>query len=463
MESALTAPPAPPAELARVRRWPVSLVLAGVMFLVLFDSLAVATALPQIGREFAISPDQLQWVITLYSLSIGGFLLLGGRVCDLWGRRRLIVTSLGVNTFGLLLAGATSSLPLLFAGRVLQGLGAAFAIPAALASAAALFPEEPWRSRVFAVVAAAANSAGLAGAVCGGVITSYWGWRWIFLAVVPVGLVAMLAALRLLPPDQPTAGRRSLDVTGALLATGGLVILIYGATRVAEQGLSGPAPAIVVAGLLLLAVLVPLERRIRDPLLKPALFRSRSLTASCLAFAAHSASYAAIVVVGSLHLQEIHGLSAAQTGLVLAPVLLGSLISAAPAGWLVRRYGPRTVVTVALTLCAGSLAGVAVGTGGSLPIVIAWLVAWGLSAGPVYVALTRECIGAAAPEDRGSASALFESTNHVGGALSVAAFLTLLGAGVGYGTVQLVGAAVVGLGILATIGLMPRSKPQTRT
>ncbi|MGC5033164.1 MFS transporter [Micromonospora sp. DT229] len=354
MESALTAPPAPPAELAGLRRWPVSLVLAGVMFLVLFDSLAVATALPQIGREFAIAPDQLQWVITLYSLSIGGFLLLGGRVCDLWGRRRLIVTSLGVTTFGLLLAGATSSLPLLFAGRVLQGLGAAFAIPAALASAAALFPDEPWRSRVFAVVAAAANSAGLAGAVCGGVITSYWGWRWIFLAVVPVGMVAMLAAFRLLPPDQPTVGRRSLDVTGALLATGGLVILIYGATRVAEQGVSGPAPVIVVAGLLLLAVLVPLERRIRDPLVKPALFRSRSL--------------------------------------------------------------------------------------------------------PVYVALTRECISAAAPEDRGSTSALFESTNHVGGALSVAAFLTLLGAGVGYGPVQLVGAAVAALGIIATIGLMPGRK-----
>ncbi|PMR57662.1 hypothetical protein C1A38_28755 [Verrucosispora sp. ts21] len=344
----------------------------------------------------------------------------------------------------------------------LQGLGAAFAIPAAVASAAALFPDEPWRSRVFAVVAAAANTAGLAGAVCGGVITSYWGWRWIFLAVVPVGVVATLAAYRLLPPDQPTAARRSLDVAGAVLSAGGLVALIHGATQVAEQGLTAPALTFLAVGPLLLAILVPLERRTRHPLLKPALFRSRSLTASCLAFAAHSASYAAVVVVGSLYLQEIHGLSAAQTGLVLAPVLLGALVSAAPAGWLVRRYGARTVVAVALTLCAGSLAGVAVGAGGSLPAVIAWLVAWGLSAGPIYVALTRECVSNAAPEDRGAASALFESTSHVGGALSVAAFLTMLGAGVGYGMVQLVGAAVAALGIVATIGLMPGAEPEGR-
>ncbi|BCJ60696.1 MFS transporter [Micromonospora endophytica] len=460
MEPALTAPaPAAPPRPAH-RRWPVAVVLASVMFLVLFDSLAVATALPQIATEFDVAPDRLQWVITLYSLSIGGFLLLGGRVCDLWGRRRLIVASLIVNTVGLIVAGVAATLLPLLVGRVLQGLGAAFAIPAALASAAALFPDEPWRSRVFAVIAGAGNTAGLAGAVCGGLITSYWGWRWIFLAVVPVAAVAALASARLLPPDPPPVGERSLDVAGAVLATGGLLALIYGATRSSEQGPTPSAVAVLAAGLFLLAILVPLERRIRHPLLKPALLRSRSLMASCLAFAAHSASYAAVVVVGSLYLQQVHRLSAAQTGLVLAPVLLAALVSSVPAGTLIRRYGPRTVVAVALVLCATTLTAVALVSGSPLPVVVALLFAWGLSAGPIYVALTREGIGNATPEDRGTASALFESTTHVGGAISVAVFLTMLGAGAAFGTVQLVGAVAAGLGIVATIALMPgRSSP----
>jgi MFS family permease len=427
------------------------------MFLVLFDSLAVATALPQIGAGFDVPPARLQWVITLYSLSIGGFLLLGGRVCDLWGRRRLIVLSLGVTSSGLLLAGTASSLAVLLAGRVLQGVGAAFAIPAALASAATLFPEEPWRSRVFAVVAAAANTAGLAGAVCGGLITSHWGWRWIFLAVLPVGVVALVAARLVLPPDVPAeSGRKPLDAAGAAVATAGLLAVIYGASRIAESGPAWPGLVLLLAGVALLAALVPLERRQPDPLLKPSLWRSRGLVASCLAFTAHSASYATVVVVGSLFLQDVYGLSAAQTGLILAPVLLCSLASATVAGRLLRRYGTRTVVAVALALCAGSLVGLAAGNDPSPAVVLAWLMAWGLSGGTIYVALTREGIGDAAAEDRGAASALFESTTHVGGALSVAAYLTLLGAGVGYPAVQLLGAALAGLGILTTLVIMPR-------
>jgi MFS family permease len=397
------------------------------MFLVLFDSLAVATALPQIATRFDIPSERLQWVITLYSLSIGGFLLLGGRACDLWGRRRLIVISLGVTTLGLLLSGTASSLTFLLVGRVLQGIGAAFAIPAALASAATLFPAEPWRSRVFAVVATASNAAGLAGAVCGGLITSHWGWRWIFLTVVPVGFVTLFAALRLLPADPPApSARRPLDLTGAAVATGGLLAVIYGATRISESGPLWPGLSLLIVGFALLAVLVPLERRLCDPLLKPSLLRSRGLVASCLAFTAHSASYATVVVVGSLYLQLVHRLSAAQTGLILAPVLLGAIASAVPAGKMIRRYGARAVVAVALALCAASLAGMAASTGASLAVFLVWLMVWGVSTGPIYVALTREGVGGAAPQDRGTASALFESTSHVGGALSVAAYLTML-------------------------------------
>ncbi|MEV0718466.1 MFS transporter [Asanoa sp. NPDC050611] len=264
--------------------WPAALVLAGAMFLVLFDSLAVATALPVIGAELGLSTARLQWVVTLYSLSIGGFLVLGGRVCDLWGWRRLIVASLALTAAGLLLSGAATALAPLLLGRVIQGLGAAFAIPATLASAATLFPDEPWRSRVFAIVAAGANTAGVAGAVGGGLITSYLGWRWVFLVVAPVALLAAVAALLLLPADQLPSGRRErLDLVGAVLATGGLLAVIFGASRIGEVG-PGPADiSMVLLGVLLLGALVRRERRVQHPLIKPAVVRSPRLIASCLA------------------------------------------------------------------------------------------------------------------------------------------------------------------------------------
>jgi predicted MFS family arabinose efflux permease len=443
--------------------WPTAFVLAGAMFLVLFDSLAVATALPAIGTDFDVGPATLQWVVTAYSLSIGGFLVLAGRVCDVWGRRRLIVASLLLTAAGLLVSGLAPGLALLLTGRVMQGVGAAFAIPAALATAATVFPGEPWRSRVFAVVAAAANTAGLAGAVLGGLITSYLGWRWIFLAVVPVAAAAVAAALVLLPADAPAAGpRERLDVTGAILITGGLVAVILGATRIGERGLRVDTAVPVVAGLVMLAVLVRWERRVPHPLIKPSVVRSPRLISSCLAFGCHSAAYAVVVVVGSLQLQDTYRLSAAQAGLVLAPVLLGALLSAVPAAGWVRRYGTRPIVALALGLCTVTLVLVAVASRHSLTLLAVFLVAWGFSAGPIYVGLTRECIGDAAPADRGMASALFESTSHVGGALSVAAYLTLLGAGAGYRTTQLIAAAVVGVSVLTTLLIMPGRSPVDR-
>lgn len=487
--------------------------LAGAMFLVLFDSLAVATALPAIGDEFGLAPGRLQWVVTLYSLSIGGFLVLGGRVCDIWGRRRTMVASLGLTAGGLLLSGVAPGVAALLAGRAMQGVGAAFAIPAALASAGTLFPEEPWRSRVFSVVASAANTAGVAGAVGGGIITSLLGWRWLFLIVVPVAATAAVVALRVLPPDPPTEARRRADgveaeeprrradgleaedplrldgvvaargrpdgvvaargrpdggtkergrpdVVGAVLVTGGLVAVIHGAGRAGDRGLAAGAVLPVVAGLLMLAALAWWERRAADPLIKPAVARSRRLRACALAFAAHSAAYSAVVVVGSLVLQRRHGLSAAQAGLALAPMLVGALISAVPASALLRRYGTRTVAATALLLCSAALAAAASFADGPVPAIIVCLAVWGLCGGPIYVALTREAVVDAAPADRGVASALFESASHVGGAVAVAVFLSMIGAGAGYGGAQYLGAAAGAVAVAVLLAVMSRSRPQ---
>ncbi|PWK84883.1 putative MFS family arabinose efflux permease [Lentzea atacamensis] len=444
-----------------VKAWPVAVLLASASLLVLFDSLAVATALPTIGAEFSLRPGLLQWVVSLYSVSIGAFLILGGRACDLWGRKRMMVASLALCTVAGLIAGIAPNLPVLLAGRALQGVAAAFAIPAALATGASIFREEPWRSRVFSVIAFASWAAGLAGAMMGGLITVHFGWRWVFLVTVPVGVVACLAALVLLPADVvPDGERERLDLWGAVLASTGLVVLIVGLEELGRGTHTGPALLVVCLAVIVLVAFVQVERKVRHPLVKPRLVRSRRMIGSCLAFGAYCVGYTAVIVVLSLRLQEVHGLSAAGAGLALTPLLLGGIPSALLAPMALRRFSARVVVTMSLVSCALALTMIATtpGTTALLP----WLVLWGVASGPVYVALTRECISDAEEEDRGAASALLESMSHIGGAIAIAVFMTLLGAGVSYRSTELVGVVVVAAGAVVALTVLPRRREADR-
>ena len=178
------------------RAWAVAAVLGVAQLCVLFDSLSVATALPAIGAHFDLEPAELQWVVSLFSISIGSFMLLGGRACDVLGARRVLAGSLALCALGGLLAGASPAIGVLLAGRVVQGLAAAAALPAALSLASSLFTREPWQSRVYSVIATAAWLAAIAGAVLGGLITDAWGWRWIFLVTVPAACSGCSGAAR---------------------------------------------------------------------------------------------------------------------------------------------------------------------------------------------------------------------------------------------------------------------------
>lgn len=436
------------------RSWAVAVLLASASFLVLFDSLAVATALPAIGDEFRLLPGVLQWVVSLYSLSIGAFLVLGGRVSDLWGRRRVMMAGLAVCTGAGLLAGLAPNLPLLLAGRALQGVAAAFAMPAALSTAAGEFDTEPWRSRVFSVIAFAAWSAGLAGAMLGGVVTTQFGWRWVFLVTVPIGAVALAAARALLPDDPPRVlnGQR-LNVAGAVLVCAGLIAVLL-ALQEAGQGGGSRAALLGCVGLVLLALLVVVERRSAHPMVKPALLASRRRVGSYIAFGTYCAGYTALIVIGSQALQEKYGLAADVAGLALSPVLIGGAISSALGPLLIRRFSPRTIVVAAMVVCALSLTMIA--TSDSVPGLLPWLALWGLCSGPIYVGLTRECISDAPEDDRGTASALFECMSQFGGALAVAGFMTMLDVGFGFRPVELIGALVVAGGALITLVVIPR-------
>jgi adenylylsulfate kinase-like enzyme/predicted MFS family arabinose efflux permease len=433
------------------------------MFLVLFDSLAVATALPTIAGQLHLSPSRLQWVVTLNSIAIGALLIVGGRLSDMLGRRRVLVASLGVLTAGSLLAGVAPGLPLLLAGRILQGIAGAFALPASLAMTGSLFPTEPWRSRAFSVWSIAAGAAGLIGAVCGGLLTAGFGWRWVFLVPLPLTVLALVATLVFLPGDAPSSARAKLDLGGAFLVTAGLVCLIFGIGRIGQSGHAALAVAAPLVGAsLLFAGFVSVERRLARrgapaPLVPLALLRERRLAAACLATAANSATYVAVLVVGSLDLQDVHGLSAAGTGLALTPSLLGTGLAGVAAAALVRRLGSRLVAGGALSLGGLSLALLAFGpTGSSLTLIAAWFFLRGVSGGLTYVALTRECIGGPAEADRSTRSGIFEATTHVAGAVAVAVYLSLVASHLGYGSAYLAGAVFAGAGALAAFVLLPR-------
>jgi MFS family permease len=447
-------------------RWTAAGVLGSAIFLVLFDSLAVAIALPAIGSELGIGPAGLQWVVTLYSLSIGGLLLLGGRVADMMGRRRVLVLALVLLTAGSLLAGLAPSLAILLVGRVMQGAAAAFALPASLAVTGGLFPEEPWRSRGFAIVALAGNTAALSGAIFGGLLTASFGWRWVFLVSVPPAVLATIAAFRVIPPDQNRPARTGpLDVYGAVFATVGLAALIYGAGRVADAGLLSIAALVPgFVGVALLAGFVRVQHRVTNPLVRPRILRSRRLLGSCAGIVANSAILTCIVVVGSLHLQDVHRLSPSETGLALAPTLIGTSVSSVVAPTLIRRFGARRVAAGGLAIGAVSL--VFLGLGATsvsyAAAVLPWLLLRGSGGGVIYPALTREAIGKAAEKDRGATSGMFEATTHIGGAIAVAVYAVLLSSGLRYGGAYVAGAAFGFLGALGVLLVLPERRRDRR-
>ncbi len=442
-------------------RWTAALVLSGAVFLVVFDSLSVATALPSIGSQLRMSPVQLSWVVNLTSLIIGGLLLLGGRVADLWGRRRILVASLALLTAGSLVAGTATSMPMLLTGRALQGLASAFALPTALALTGALFPEQPWRNRAFTVAAVFGGTAGLAGAICGGMLTSTLGWRSIFLVTLPVNLTVMVAAIRVLPLDPARTDRpRRLDLVGAVLVTAGLVVVIFGLGRIGE---SGPwrvdALGAVAAGAALLACFAAVERRTANPLMRLNLLRSRRLTGGSLGIAAHSAVHSVIVVVGSLHLQDTHRLSPAAAGLALTPALIAATASGPLGARLVAWTGARPVAAAGLALDAVALTLLAVNAGNPsyTTAVLPWLILQGIGGGWIYLALTQATIGGVGDTDRGTRAGIFEAATHIGGATAVATYLALIASSLGYRGAYLAGAILAVAGALAVSLVMPRT------
>ncbi|MER7151611.1 MFS transporter [Streptomyces lydicus] len=337
-------------------RWRALALLACTQFVLILDTSIINVTAPSIGSDLDISPAELSWVANAYLVSFGGLLLLSGRAADLLGRRRLFVTGLGTLAAASLLGALAGNAPVLITARVAQGMGAAMAAAAALALLLSLFDDGPERHRALGIFAAMAGAGGAAGTVLGGVLTSWLGWESTFALNVVVGLGLILPARRLLPPGDRAGDEGGLDLPGAVSVTGGLALLAYALVNAGESGWRDPVTLVTGAlALVLLTAFVLVERRVRHPLVPPAIFRRRTLRLANVLAGMWQMSLFPMFFLVSLYLQAVLGYAPVMGGLGLLPLSVVVVLVASGTDRLIGRFGLRAVMCTGFVLVAVGL------------------------------------------------------------------------------------------------------------
>jgi EmrB/QacA subfamily drug resistance transporter len=440
-------------------------VLTAAQLLFVFDGMVVNLALPAIQRDLGLSRGELQWVIIAYTLPLGGLLLLGGRLGDLVGRRRMLVCGLLVFGTGSLAAGLAPSPAAMLAARAVQGVGGALTSPAALSLISATFPPGELRRRAFAVATVVGNAAMIGGAVLGGVITTALGWPWVFFVGVPVAIAAALAAPRAVPESRDDEAPPGLDLAGAATATLGLTALVFAVTRAHGGGatLTSALPP-AAAAIALLAAFVALEARVRAPLLRLEILRGRTLSAAALGIFANSGAFTAAVFLASLYLQRELGQSAVRAGLAFIPMALAGVVSGTLAARLMHGERWRYLAIAGLGCSiAGFVVLAATSASSGYAGVLPALLLLGIGVSLAYVPLTATAGDDVRAGEKGLAYGVFESATHIGGTVTLALVATVaagpasLADGLDAGL--LVAAAVTGVGALGVLAIASRRVP----
>jgi EmrB/QacA subfamily drug resistance transporter len=396
------------------------LVLAMAQFMVVLDFTIVNVALPSIQDGLHVATTTLQWLVSGYAVAFGGFLLLGGRLADVFGRDRLFRIGLVVFVVASMAGGLAVEPALLIASRVVQGIGAAMLAPAGLALLVTSWPGERERSRALGTYGAVVSAGFASGAVLGGVLAEVT-WRLVFFVNVPVGIVLLAASLRLLPADPPGhAGQ--LDVPGAISVTAGVALLVLAVVRGGDTLQVTQPVLLAAAAVLLLGAFIARERTARAPLLDLALFKDRGIAGANLVLIAVGAFNAGQVLLVTLYLQEGRGLSPILTGLCFVPQAAGAFALSGPASRLVPSLGPRRALAIALAMALLALAAAAVAVlAGWLPALLAAQFVLGMAARLSQVSSTLAGThGPVAARSEGTASALLTATRQCGSALGVA-------------------------------------------
>jgi EmrB/QacA subfamily drug resistance transporter len=403
------------------------LALAMAQFMVVLDFTIVNVALPSIENGLHVSTTTVQWLVSAYAIAFGGFLLLGGRLADTFGRARLFRIGLVVFVAASIAGGLAVEPALLIASRVVQGIGAAMLAPAGLALLVTCWPGEQERSRALGVYGAVVSAGFASGAVLGGLLAEAT-WRLVFFVNAPVGVALLIASVRLLPRDPPGGSRRELDVPGAISVTAGVALLVLAVVRAGDT-LQVTQPALLaVAAVLLLGAFIARERRARAPLFDLALLKDRGIAGANLTLIAVGAFNAGQVLLVTLYLQQGRGLSPVLTGLCFVPQAAGAFALSGPASRIVPSLGPRRALAIALCIALLALTAAAVAVrAGSLPALLAAQFVLGIAARLSQVSSTLAGThGPVAARSEGTASALLTATRQCGSALGVAILAAIL-------------------------------------
>jgi EmrB/QacA subfamily drug resistance transporter len=416
------------AQAAERRKWLALALLATTQFVIVLDAAIVNVAIPSIGRDLHFSQENLTWIPNAYALTFGGFLLLGGRMADLLGRRRLFMFGLVLFSVASLLGGLATSEGQLIAARALQGLGAALLAPSALATVTTMFAEGAERNKALGVWGAVSGSGGAAGVLLGGVLTEYLGWEWVLWVNVPIGIVAALLAPRLLQESRREAETRTFDALGAITVTAGLSLLVYALVDTINAGWgSSQTIGLLALSAALLAVFVITELRSRAPLMPFRIFRLRTLTGANVVGLLLGASLFAMFFFLSRYMQQVLGYDALKAGLSYLPLALAIIASAGVASQLVTKLGFKPVLVAGLVLITiGLLWFSQVPVDGSYvadllgPMVLA-----AIGLGFAFVPVTIAAVSNISADDSGLASGLINTSQQIGGALGLAILGTI--------------------------------------
>jgi EmrB/QacA subfamily drug resistance transporter len=422
--------PSPPS-LPDPRRWWILALVSLAQVMVVLDVTIVNVALPSIQDDLGFSADNLQWVVNAYLLLFGGFLLLGGRLADLLGRRRVLLSGLGLFAAASLAGGLANSSGLLIAARAVQGLGGALLSPSALAIVTVTFPHGRERNTALGIWGALAGLGGTLGVILGGVLVDGLGWEAIFFVNVPIALLVILAAPRIVPETRAEGAGRGFDLLGAILGTTGVMALVFGVIRTGPLGW-GAAEVLgsFAAALALLTAFVTHERRVAAPLVPLRVFGSRGLRAAGAGLSLNGSGFLAMFFLSALFLQDVRGDDALAAGLHFLPMGVTAVLGAGLASRLVTTIGTRPVLVAGALISAAGLAllTTADATGAYATHLLPGFAVFGFGISMVGVPYQVVAVADVRHEDAGAAGGVVSAAFQIGGALGLAVISTLTNA-----------------------------------
>src|SRR3954463_2126190 len=409
----------------RVTRKSLALVIVAIsQLMVVLDATIVNVALPDIAKDLSVQSNaDLQWVVTAYTLTFGGFLLLGGKLADRLGRRLIFMWGAGLFALASLLGGMAGSLGLLITARALQGIGGALMSPAALSLLTVIFAEGKERNRALGIWSAITAGGAALGLILGGFLTEYASWRWVLFVNVPVAVIAVIGALKYVPESRDERAQ-GFDVLGAVLVTAGLMSLVFGLVKANSYGwTSGRTVVIFIVSAALLAAFVVVQRRASAPLVPFRLFKSRTLLGADVGALFVGAGIFAMFFFLVLWMQVINHYSPVKSGLLFLPMTFVIAISAGVSSQLLGRIGPRPLLVTGPLLASLGLLTLSLRLepdSSYVTVVLPSLFLVALGMGMSFVALTSSAVAGVPHEDAGIASALLNAGQQVGGALGLA-------------------------------------------